>query len=90
MPFIAQFDSPNFQFTAVGETEGMAVLAMRHGLAAHGREYDCEPYWWCDAGEENFNVFEIPFGRCARDMDRLLGLWTCVSPTGICTARLSL
>lgn len=73
--WIAEYDSRNFSFIAVGESETHAKVALVEGLKQHAKQYGIEENWftylyesveeWLDDGE--VNVVELQMGQCARD-----------------------
>jgi hypothetical protein len=42
----ATYESPNFTFTAYGQTTAHAVNALKRGLNQHTRDYDLDNDWW--------------------------------------------
>lgn len=42
----ATFESPNFTFTAYGETESHAVNTLKRGLDQHTTDYELDNGWW--------------------------------------------
>lgn len=42
----ATYESPNFTFTAYGQTTAHAVNALKRGLNQHTKDYDLDNDWW--------------------------------------------
>lgn len=66
--FYATYDSRNFSFEAVAETEVKAVATLIKGLQRHTEEYNLEPDWW---EEEGIEVREIALNTPYRDKDKI-------------------
>lgn len=65
--FIAELDTPHFNFRAAGTTDKEARDAMRRGWAKHKRQMGGRASWvWADL-EDGVNVYEISAGGSVRD-----------------------
>lgn len=42
----ATYESPNFTFTAYGQTTAHAVNALKRGLNQHTKDFDLDADWW--------------------------------------------
>jgi hypothetical protein len=66
--FIAQFDSRNFAFIALGESAEAAEAAMIKGLEVHSEKMNISPDWWT---VDDFKIEDCPVGGCLLDYSLL-------------------
>lgn len=67
--FIAELDTRNFTFTALGTNAVTAKTALRKGWERHCKDRDVDPKNY-DI-EEDGNCFEIFPNTCCRDHERI-------------------
>ncbi len=67
--WIAELDTSNFHFTALGETEDDAVAALYRGLRQHAEDYRITNKDWYQDYEPN--CYQIAVGDCLRDREAL-------------------
>jgi hypothetical protein len=66
----ASFESPNFTFTAYGQTTAHAVNALKRGLNQHTKDYDLDADWW-HKWENDIYTEYIQLNKAYRDSELL-------------------
>jgi hypothetical protein len=66
----ASLDSPNFSFTAYGQTTSHAVNALKQGLAQHAIDYELDNGWWHKWSNDIYTE-HIQLNRAYRDSELL-------------------
>jgi hypothetical protein len=66
----ATFESPNFTFTAYGQTTSHAVNALKRGLDQHTTDYGLDVGWWHKYSED-IVVEYIELNKAYRDHELL-------------------
>jgi len=66
----ASLDSPNFSFTAYGQTTSHAVNALKRGLDQHTTDYGLENGWWHKWSNDIYTE-HIQLNRAYRDSELL-------------------
>lgn len=73
--WVAEYESRNFSFLAVGHTKAEAYDAMIRTLTLHGEQYGCEPEWFRSRldGDVGMNVFRVLVGGLGvRDYSQMI------------------
>jgi hypothetical protein len=66
----ATYESPNFTFTAYGQTTAHAVNALKRGLDQHAADYDLDADWWHKYAND-ITVEHIQLNKAYRDHELL-------------------
>ena len=66
----ASYQSPNFTFTAYGQTTTHAVNALKRGLDQHTTDYGLDVGWWHKYSEDII-VQHIQLNKAYRDNELL-------------------
>lgn len=66
----ATYESPNFTFTAYGQTTAHAVNALKRGLNQHTRDYDLDNDWWKRFENDIYTEY-IELNKAYRDSELL-------------------
>lgn len=67
-PWIAEYNSTNFDFRAFGATESESIKNLKKGLEKHAMQYGLSLDWYCNEGIQTVEV--IP-GKIFRDSEEI-------------------
>ena len=71
--YLAQGDSRNFQFSAIGRTRKEAENAIIGAFKAHARHYDLPVNWWKDNAD--YFIMTMETGKLYRDRSEINEKW---------------
>ena len=66
----ATYESPNFTFTAYGQTTSHAINALKKGLDQHTKDYDLDNDWWKRFENDIYTEY-IELNKAYRDSELL-------------------
>lgn len=70
--FQASLSTRHFEFSAFGQTQDEALLALESGLALHAQHYGLGDDWF-DEMREDIKFLEFELGQCFKDGEKLSG-----------------